>query len=70
MFSAYAAELGKPITVEAFSVGIPDPDVKVEPAAQGRYRVQAKWAIGPRRVQDRMSGKQRRVTLRQLHTIA
>ncbi|MBR8639203.1 hypothetical protein KEF29_07375 [Streptomyces tuirus] len=41
VFSAYAAELGEPIVVEASSVSSPDPDVKVERAAEGRYRVQA-----------------------------
>ncbi|MFI9831158.1 hypothetical protein ACIHIX_26170 [Streptomyces sp. NPDC051913] len=41
VLSAYAAELGEPILVEASSVSSPDPEVTVERAAQGRYRVGA-----------------------------
>ncbi|MDI3101392.1 hypothetical protein QJ054_30530 [Streptomyces sp. AN-3] len=40
-FSAYAAETGTPIIVEAASVSSPDPQVKVEREAEGRYRVEA-----------------------------
>ncbi|MFC8818805.1 hypothetical protein [Streptomyces rochei] len=46
-FSAYAAETGTPIIVEAASVSSPDPQVKVEREAEGRYRVEAS-AHGPR----------------------
>ncbi|MGW1029427.1 hypothetical protein ACWD4J_38085 [Streptomyces sp. NPDC002577] len=41
VFSAYAAELGEPIVIEASSVSSPDAGVKVEREADGRYRVQA-----------------------------
>ncbi|MEV5886851.1 hypothetical protein AB0L74_29955 [Streptomyces sp. NPDC052020] len=40
-FSAYAAETGTPIVVEAASVSSPDPEVKVEREADGRYRIEA-----------------------------
>ncbi|MGP4006110.1 hypothetical protein [Streptomyces sp. 4N124] len=41
VFSAYAAELGEPIVVEASTVTATDSAVKVEPDAEGRIRVQA-----------------------------
>ncbi|MFC9680525.1 hypothetical protein [Streptomyces sp. NPDC056948] len=41
VLSAYAAELGEPIVVEAPSVSSPDPGVKVEEETAGRHRVQA-----------------------------
>ncbi|MFC5238786.1 hypothetical protein [Streptomyces atrovirens] len=41
VFSAYAAETGTPIVVEAASVSSPDSEVKVEREADGRYRVEA-----------------------------
>ncbi|MFD0319067.1 hypothetical protein [Streptomyces flavalbus] len=41
VFSAYAAETGTPIVVEAASVSSPDPEVKVEREADGRYRVES-----------------------------
>ncbi|MBD2818715.1 hypothetical protein ID867_17315 [Streptomyces parvulus] len=46
-FSAYAAETGTPIIVEAASVSSPDPQVKVEREAEGQYRVEA-FAHGTR----------------------
>ncbi|NUP15177.1 MAG: hypothetical protein HOZ81_03550 [Streptomyces sp.] len=39
VFSAYAAETGTPIVVEATSVSSPDPEVTVERETEGRYRV-------------------------------
>ncbi|WNM35741.1 hypothetical protein RKE30_37970 [Streptomyces sp. Li-HN-5-11] len=41
VFSAYAAEIGRPITVEASSVSSPDPGVTVECDVDGRYQVRA-----------------------------
>jgi len=41
VFSAYAAETGTPIVVEATSVSSPDPEVKIERETEGRYRVEA-----------------------------
>ncbi|GEC09198.1 hypothetical protein SSP24_68530 [Streptomyces spinoverrucosus] len=40
-FSAYAAQVGQPIVVEAPSVSSPDSGVTVERAAEGHYRVRA-----------------------------
>ncbi|MEV7394613.1 MULTISPECIES: hypothetical protein [unclassified Streptomyces] len=41
VLSAYAAELGESILVEASSVSSPDPGVAVERTAEGRYRARA-----------------------------
>lgn len=41
VFSAYAVEIGQPITVEAFSVSSPHPGVTVERDADGPYQVRA-----------------------------
>ncbi|MEU6917616.1 hypothetical protein [Streptomyces olindensis] len=41
VLSAYAAETGQPITVEASAVSSPDPGVTVEHDADGRHRVRA-----------------------------
>ncbi|MEU6352489.1 hypothetical protein ABZ896_24720 [Streptomyces sp. NPDC047072] len=39
VFSGYAAEIGEPLVVAAAEVSSPDPDVKVERVADGRFRV-------------------------------